>query len=521
MAKRVVIIGAGPGGLACALLLARAGVKVTVLERQPHVGGRTSTFGGGGYTFDLGATFFLYPRVLEEIFNACGLDLRREVPMTRLDPQYHLIFGAGGEMRCTPDIPRMEREIASLSPDDARNFQRFIDDNRVKLERFRPALERPFLSPFGVVSWDMLKLLPTLRPWLSLDGELSRYFRDPRTRLAFSFQSKYLGMSPFRCPSLFSILSFLEYEHGVWHPTGGCGAVSRAMARVAEGLGAEIRLNEDVTGILFEGRKAVGVRTAAGEHRCDALVINADFARAMERLVPGRLLRRWSKKQVAGKRFSCSTFMLYLGVEGRDEDVAHHTIYMAKDYERNLDEIENKHVLSDDPSFYVQNAAVTDSSLAPLGHGALYVLVPVSHMHPNIDWAKEAPRYRALALKQLERVGLRDVERRIRWERMVTPADWDAGQQIHLGATFNLAHGLDQMLHLRPRNRFEELDGVYLTGGGTHPGSGLPVIYESARITSRLLLQDWRMDHTHCTVPAAPPRHAAVAWGRAEVAAAR
>jgi phytoene desaturase len=493
------------------MLLSRAGVPVTVLERQPHVGGRTSTFHGGGYTFDLGATFFLYPRVLEEVFAACGYSLRREVPMTRLDPQYHLVFGAGGDLRCTADVPRMEREVSRLSPEDAQQFRRFLDDNRVKLERFRPALERPFLSPFGILSWDMLKLLPTLRPWLSLDGELSRYFRDPRVRLAFSFQSKYLGMSPFRCPSLFSILSFLEYEHGVWHPMGGCGAVSRAMARLAERMGAEVRTGEDVEEVLFDGRRAVGVRTSQGQYPCDALVINADFARAMKRLVPSRLRRRWSEEKIAGKRFSCSTFMLYLGVEGLDEHVAHHTVYMSRDYEKNLDEIENRHVLSDDPSFYVQNAAVTDPSLAPPGHGALYVLAPVSHMHPNIDWAKEAPGFRARVLRQLERVGLRDVEKRIRWERMVTPADWDAGQQIHLGATFNLSHDLGQMLHLRPRNRFEELEGVYLTGGGTHPGSGLPVIYESARISSRLLLQDWGMDWSHCTPPASRSTGAALA----------
>ncbi|MGL4553574.1 MAG: phytoene desaturase family protein [Gemmataceae bacterium] len=501
MAKRVVIIGAGPGGLAAAMLLAKAGVDVTVVERQPAVGGRTSTFTGGGYTFDLGPTFFLYPRVLEEIFRAVGRDLFRDVPMTRLDPQYHLVFGAGGEMRCSADVERMTREVAAIAPEDAKHFARFLSDNREKLARFRPALERAFLGPLDVLSWDMLKLLPMLRPWMSLDAELGRYFRDPRIRLAFSFQSKYLGMSPFQCPSLFSILSFLEYEHGVWHPTGGCGAVSAKMAGVARDLGADVRLGEDVTEVLFEGKRAVGVRTDRGEHRCDALVINADFARAMTRLVPDRLRRRWKDGAIAKKRFSCSTFMLYLGVEGVSPEVAHHTIFMSKDYERNLREIEDDHTLSADPSFYVQNASVTDRTLAPPGHSTLYVLLPVSHQHPNIDWTLEAPRYRALALKQLAKIGLYDVEKRIRWERVVTPADWDGGHQIHLGATFNLTHNLGQMLHLRPRNRFEEFDGVYLTGGGTHPGSGLPVIYESARITSRLLLQDWEMPHEHCIVP--------------------
>ncbi|MBY0231084.1 MAG: FAD-dependent oxidoreductase, partial [Gemmataceae bacterium] len=195
MPRRVVIIGAGPGGLACAMLLAKAGVPVTVLERQPGVGGRTSTFTSedGAYRFDLGPTFFLYPRVLQEIFRACGRDLFRDVPMTRLDPQYELVFGAGGRMRCTSDVARMEEEVARISPGDARHLRRFLDDNRLKLARFRPVLERPFLGLRDVLTWDMIKLLPLLRPWSSLDGELGRYFRDPRIRLAFAFQSKYLG----------------------------------------------------------------------------------------------------------------------------------------------------------------------------------------------------------------------------------------------------------------------------------------------------------------------------------------
>jgi phytoene desaturase len=390
----------------------------------------------------------------------------------------------------TPDVGRMEQAIAALAPEDAGAFRRFLDDNRAKLAAFRPCLESPFLGWRSLLSPRLLKVLPLLRPWLSLDGELGRYFRDPRVRLAFSFQSKYLGMSPFNCPSLFSILSFLEYEHGVFHPVGGCGAVTRAMADVARDLGAEIHLNEGAEEILFEGRRAVGVRTPRGEYRADALVINADFARAMTRLVPDWLRRRWADKKIAGKRFSCSTFMLYLGVEGRCDELAHHTIYMARDYARNLRDIESDHVLSDDPSFYVQSACVTDPSLAPPGMSTLYVLVPVTHQHANVDWQREARRFRALALRQLAKVGLTDVEKRIRWERMVTPADWEGRYEIHRGATFNLAHTLGQMLHLRPRNRFEDLESVYLVGGGTHPGSGLPVIFESARITARLLLQD-------------------------------
>lgn len=492
MHKEVIIIGAGPGGLASAILLASSGVKVKILERLPIVGGRTSALEANGYRFDLGPTFFLYPRILEEIFVAAGTTLRREVEMIQLDPQYRIQFGAGGQIDATSNVARMENQIATIAPADAAGFRRFLLENRRKLELMQPCLENPFLGWQDVINLRLLKMLPMIRPHQSVDQYLKRFFKDPRVRLAFCFQSKYLGMSPFRCPSLFSILSFLEYEYGVYHPIGGCAAVTQAMARVANKLGVEILLNTPVQEILFQGKRAVGVRTEGGVHRSGAVVVNADFARAAERMIPDHLRKRWTDRKLAKKKFSCSTFMLYLGIEGKFS-LPHHTIHIAEDYERNLKDIEERHVLSDDTSFYVQNASVTDSTLAPKGHSALYVLAPVTHQHPNVDWAKERERYRALLLKKIARAGYVDIERQIRFERVITPADWDTSYQIHKGATFNLAHSLDQMLHLRPRNRFEDVDGVYLVGGGTHPGSGLPVIFESARISSRLLLQDLGM----------------------------
>jgi phytoene desaturase len=500
-AQRIVIVGAGPGGLAAAILLAKSGLEITVVEKRGAVGGRTSTIEQDGFKFDTGPTFFLYPRVLREIFAAAGRDLDQEVPMKRLDPQYQLIFGSGGELLATPNIERMEKAIAALNPGDASRFHLFFRDNRAKLERFTPFLESPFESWRDLAHVNMLKILPLLRPWRSLDADLRTYFHDDRIRLGFSFQSKYLGMSPFTCPSLFSILSFLEYEHGVFHPIGGCGAVTRAMARVAEEMGVKILLDEPVEEMLFEGRKATGVRTATRTLKADSVIVNADFAQAMERLVPNSLRRRWTDKRIARKRFSCSTFMMYLGIEGSYDEVAHHTIYLAKDYEQNLRDIEQLHTLSADPSFYVQNACVSDPTMAPKGMSTLYVLVPVTHESANVNWQKQEAGFRALALRQLEKVGIKDVESRIRVEKRFTPETWEREFGLYRGATFSMAHSLRQMLHLRPHNRFEDLDGVYLVGGGTHPGSGLPVIFESARITSKLLLEDLQLDPRWETEP--------------------
>ncbi len=493
--RRVGIVGAGPGGLAAAMLLARAGAEVTLHERRGQVGGRSSTIEArspaGIFHFDMGPTFFLYPRVLQEVFAACGMDLAEEVELIRLDTHYRLQFEDGAAISATSDMRRLATEIARFSEADARALPRYMSDNRRKLELFRPVLESAFNGPRDMLRPFMLKALPWLRPSHSVDSDLGRYFSDPRVRLAFSFQSKYLGMSPFRCPSLFTILSFMEYEFGVFHPRGGCGAVMSAMARAARRLGVKIRLDDPVERIDFDGRRARGLRAGGVDHDYDAVVINADFGHAMRHLVPDALRRRWTDRKIESKKYSCSTFMLYLGIRGTLPDLAHHTIYLAQDYQRNVAQIEAGMEVPDNPSFYVQNACVTDPGLAPPGCSTLYVLIPVGHnVVDGVDWPQVQARFRRLALDRLARLGIPDIEHRIVFEKMMTPPDWESEMAIHRGATFNLAHSLGQMLHMRPRNRFEDLGGVYLVGGGTHPGSGLPVIFESARISAKLLAED-------------------------------
>jgi len=495
MTKTVSIIGAGPGGLAAAMLLSRAGADVTVYERRDTVGGRSACLEAdtprGRFRFDTGPTFFLYPRVLSDIFAACGARLEDAVDLIRLDTHYDLLFADGARLQASSDIPALQRAVAALSPQDAAAIPAFLADNRAKLASFRPVLESPFNSAFSLLRPKVLKALRMLRPLSSVDTDLKRWFSDPRVRLGFSFQSKYLGMSPYRCPSLFTILSFLEYEFGIFHPRGGHGAIMRAMAAQARAQGVRIRLGEPVREILIEGKRAVGVRTDAGITRSDAVVVNADFLHAMTNLVPAQKRRRWTNAKIAKSRLSCSTVMFYLGIEGKLDGLAHHTIYLSEKYQETLEEIEAGHTPPGDPCFYVQNPSVTDASLAPEGCSTLYVLVPVGHLRDGgVDWAAEAPAFRRRVFAQLAKAGLHDIEKRVVFERMILPDDWESEHAVHRGAVFNLAHSLGQMLHLRPHNRFEEFERMYLVGGGTHPGSGLPVIFEGARITSRLLAED-------------------------------
>jgi phytoene desaturase len=362
--RRAVVVGAGPGGLAAAMLLRAQGADVTVIERAPRVGGRTAAIEQDGFTFDTGPTFFLYPDILREIFAAAGRDFDALVPMHRLDPLYRLRFDDGRTFDATADLDRLKAEVSRIDPEDAKNVEAYLAANGAKFEAFKPVLQKPFGGLHAFADPAMVRALPHLRPWSTVDGDLKRWFRNPLTRLAFSFQSKYLGMSPFKCPSLFTILAHIEYAHGVWHPVGGCNAIPNAMAKVLGEMGADVRLNEPVEEMLFEGRRAVGVRTAQGTYPADAVVVNADFAHAMKRLVPDRLRKRWTDTKIDAKSYSCSTFMLYLGLEGTLLDQAHHTIFLAGDYARNIREIEEG-LAPAEPSIYVQNASVTDTTLPP------------------------------------------------------------------------------------------------------------------------------------------------------------
>ena len=489
VAPKVAIIGAGPGGLASALLLAKSGVEVTVFERSSAVGGRNKVFDRDGYKFDLGPTFFHYPEVIEDIFKAIGMDAHEELKLHRLDMNYRLIFGQGGQLDCTSDLNEMTERIRTLSGDsNADAFRRYVVDNRNKLTKSKACLQEPWYGPTDLLSKRAMRVSSVLRPQRSVAKDLLKLFDDDRLMLAMSFQTKYLGMSPFNCPSLFTMLAFLEYEYGIFHPLGGLGSVSERMASIAQDLGVTFRMNEAVESVVMDGKTIKGVRTAEGEFLADRVIMNADFANGMTQLFPDSVRKKWSDKKIDQKKYSCSTFMLYLGVDRTYDDLPHHQIYASANYEQNLEDIEKHHKITwEDPSVYVQNACVTDPQLAPEGCSTVYALVPVSHVHENIDWSKEKDAYRDRVLEQIEeKLGFENIRDHIQTEMIITPEDW--GDHCYRGAVFNLAHGLDQMLWRRPKNRFDEINNLYLVGGGTHPGSGLPVIYESARISSKLLL---------------------------------
>jgi phytoene desaturase len=304
-------------------------------------------------------------------------------------------------------------------------------------------------------------------------------------------------MSPKEAPSLFTILPYIEYEYGVWHPRGGCHAIMTKMADIFRELGGTIETGVSVERAEMTGRRVTGLSVERDNGTketvdCDHAVFNADATWALKNIFPESVRGRMTDASLDDKKYSCSTYMLYLGVEGAI-DLPHHTIRTARAYEQNLEDIARdggaRGTLSEDPSYYLCNASVTDPTLAPEGHSSLYILMPTPNTKAPIDWHAEGPKARERLLDLIHRdLGI-ELRGRIRAEKQITPDDW-AAMNINHGATFNLAHSLDQMLHKRVPHRAPFADGAWFVGGATHPGSGLPVIFLSAQITARMLLDE-------------------------------
>ena len=486
--KHIAIIGAGPGGLTAAMILAKRGYKVSVFEKETMVGGRNAPISMNGYTFDTGPTFLMMTFVLREMFAEAGRSLDDYCKVVPLDPMYKLSF-RDLEIFPTPDRDRMKAQIARLFPGNEAGLDRFYKMEKIRYDKMYPCLKKDYSTFKEMFSAPLLKALPHLSLGRSLMGVLGNYFTKEQLRICFTFQAKYIGMSPWQCPAAFAIMPYIEYSMGIDHVQGGLSKISEAMAKVIGELGGEIHLGSPVRKVCVSGRNATGVELVTGETvPADSVVINADFGHAMDTLFDPGVIRKWAPAKLREKQYSCSTFMLYLGVD-KTYSEPHHNIIFANDYKENVADIITRRKLSEDMSVYVRNAGVTDPTLAPEGHSALYVLVPTTNMRSNIGWNQaETNAYRNKVIQRImDRTSMKDLDKHITCERIITPADWQNERSIFLGATFNLGHTISQMLYLRPRNKFEEVNHCYLVGGGTHPGSGLPTIYESARISADLI----------------------------------
>ena len=485
MSKRVVIIGAGFGGLAAALRARAKGYAVTVVDRCPMLGGRAQVFERGGFRHDAGPTVMTASFLFEELFALFGKNLHDYVRLVPLSPWYRFQFPDGTSFDYGGTLDDTLAEIKRISPSDQAGYLTLLAESKAI---FAVGFEQLAAQPFDQVG-TMVALLPQL---VRLGGYRSvwqfvcRHIQHPWLRRAFSVSPLLVGGNPFSTTSIYSLIHYLERRWGIQFVMGGTGALVAALGRLMEEVGIELRLDTTVAEILVDDGAAVGVRLETEERLlADAVISNADplfvYANLLRRppLVP-----KWKAR--LAKR-SMGLFVLYFGTTRQYPEVAHHTIWFGDRYRDLLHDIFDRYHLGADFSLYVHRPTATDPAFAPDGCDSWYVLAPVPNLRSGTDWDEISQSYGDSILKALGETMLPGVEAHVVERFHMTPQDFEQRYLSVDGAGFSIAPVLHQSAWFRFHNRAEGVRNLYLVGAGTHPGAGLPGVLSSAKVVDAML----------------------------------
>jgi len=488
---RVVIVGAGVGGLSAAVRLAAAGWRVTMLEQNPAVGGKMSQIERDGFRWDTGPSVITMRPVFEELFATVGRRLEEYLTLLPVEPLTRYFYPDGVRLDATRDLPRMAEQIAGLDERDVEGYLDFLE-YAARLHRITGPVfiynQPPTLRSFLRVSpMDMARV----DAWRTMDQAIRRRVRSPHLRQLLARFATYVGANPYQAPATLSVIAHVELTGGVWYPRGGVYQIAAAMARLATELGVEIYTSTPVAGIEVRGGRAVGVLAADGRRfPADAVVANVDVTTVYEHLLPRTvgLERRLALKE---RETSCSGYVLLLGVEGTHPQLAHHNIFFNRDYRREFDDIFRRGIPPQDPTVYVAITGKSDPEHAPPGCENWFVLVNAPALGPAFDWENRQAAYRTLVLETLARYGL-DVRSRIRVEHALTPADIRRLTGAWRGALYGVSSNQALNAFRRPHNRCPDVQGLYFVGGTTHPGGGVPMVTLSGKIVVEMIIKDFR-----------------------------
>lgn len=494
MAKRIVVIGSGFGGLAAAVRLAAKGHDVTILEQRDRPGGRGYVYRQDGFTFDGGPTVITAPWMIDELFELAGQNPREHITMVPVDPFYRIFFDDMQYFDYAGSSEGMEAEIRRLtgSDDQIAGYRQFVAMSEKIFDKgFTELADVPFLHVT-----DMLKVAPALvrlQSYRTVYSLVSTYVTDERLREVLTFHPLLVGGNPFQTTSIYTLIHFLERNWGVWFAMGGTGAIIDALVQLFKDLGGKIRYNVRVGQITTTGRRATGVILDDGtEIPAEIVVSNGDVASTYQHLLPAVHRRKYTDRKLARMKYSMSLVVIYFGTDrqyrGTDgPELKHHDIILGPRYRGLLDDIFNKKHLADDFSLYLHMPTLTDPSLAPEGCDAFYVLAPVPHLGGATDWAQAATPYRDKIIGFLEDRYLPNLSHHIVSEHMIDPRHFESTLGSYLGSAFSVEPVLTQSAWFRPHNVSEEIDNLYFVGAGTHPGAGLPGVLSSARIADDLI----------------------------------
>jgi phytoene desaturase len=487
--KRVAIIGAGVGGLTTAIHLAREGFSVEVFERNSLAGGRCGAFEKDGHHFDIGATLLMMTDIYVRTWQSFGKDLFQELDLIRMEPIYRINFDDGEQIDFSSDLSKIQSQLESV---ESGSFEKMLDYLSESYQVYRLSMkhiiDRNFNKPLEFFNLKNLLLLLRLNAFKNHYRQASKYFKSEPLRTTFTFQNIYVGQNPFQASAIFSMLPFLELTDGVWYPRGGMTKITDNLLSIAKENGVSVHLNSGVGKIRTNRNKTEGIALDDG-HQIDAdlVVCNADVPYAYDQLLPDP----GKARQIKNKDHTCSAMIFHWGLDKTFPQFEQHNVYVAGDYEKNLEAVFEKQELLDDTSFYVHAPARSDSSAAPANQDSISLLVPVNHLDSKKeqDWNVLRKRAKTAALTRLKKEGIPDLEEHIKFEVVYNPKTWQNRFHVSKGSVFgSLSHKLMQMGYMRPHNQHKKYRNLFFVGGSTHPGNGIPMVLLSAKhVTENIL----------------------------------
>jgi phytoene desaturase len=484
MSRRVVVIGAGLGGLSAACHLAGRGYEVVVLESDERPGGCSGLYERHGYEFDTGPTVLTMPELVEHCFEGAGTDMSDLLEMVPVDPMYRACFADGTELRVWHDRDQMIDEIRAVcGTTEAERFFRFSrwlqELYRVEMPNF---IERNYSSPLTLARpFGPLVRLARLGGFRRLAPTVAQFFEDERLRRLFTFQSLYAGVSPYEAMALYAVITYMDVVNGVFVPEGGMHALPVALAAAAEKAGAQFRYSTHVDRVLLERGSdgpVRGVRLASDEVvAADAVVCNAPVAAAYRSLLPGLRTPRRARRT----HYSPSALLWHAGVRGAlPARCAHHNVHFGHQWKDAFSALFDHGTRMPDPSFLVSVPTVTNPGMAPTGANVLYALEPVPNLDGRVDWTTERERARDALAGAAAAAGYPgDVE----VEMLVDPSDW-ARRGMERGTPFALSHRFFQSGPFRPSNVDRRAPGLVFAGSSTVPGVGIPMVLVSGMLAA-------------------------------------
>lgn len=491
--KRIVVVGGGIGGLATAGLLARDGHSVTLLEKNSQLGGRANLLATQGFRFDLGPSWYLMPDVFETFFAQFNTHPSKHLDLREIEPQYRIFFSDKSHVDISRIVAKTRAIFEEIEPGAGAALDQYLVEAQRKYNiSVEQVLYKNVDTFFDFFSWKMLKEGRNLNALESMDSYVSKFFKSEKLQQIIQYTLVFLGGSPSNLPALYSLMTHVDFNQGVYYPMGGFYEVVKVIAGLAEEAGARLRTNAPVEKIITDGDRVVGVQVAGRLLKADVVIGNADYVH-LEDLLDDQSKRAYSHKYWNKQTLSPSAFLVYLGVKGKLPKLQHHNIYFGENWIEHFDDIFAGKSWPQHPSLYINMPSKTDSSVAPKGHENLMILVPTAAgLRETPLWREQ---YAQFIIKYVEeQIGIA-LSEKIVFQKIFSVTDFKQQYNSYKGnALAGSAQTLLQTGIFRANNKHKHLKNLFMAGAYTTPGIGVPPTLISAHLARdrvRAYLNSW------------------------------